>query len=98
MEKLSGLWSCFFVSVFLNVGMPLSAEHVDIISPFTIWDIPVNYGNAKNAGPAVQGYDIQFYENTFHARSAFQARKVIVWNYYLDPRLSLFTLPRENLI
>ncbi len=77
---------------------PLNAEHVDIVSFFTMHDtFGIDYGLTRKAGYEVETYNINQYE-TLPQHHKDTAHKIIVANYNLKDNSFIFKLPKEKLV
>lgn len=86
----------FFLFCFL-LTFSLTAKEVDVISSFSVTELPIESMKATKAGYQIHTVNLTNYEQLLRMPLPPEADKVLVWNYVV-PASPIFQLPKEKLV
>lgn len=86
------------IALLIVVMTSLQAKEVDIISTFTVTELPVQEMTATKAGYTMRTIDLYQYEHALITPQPPVADKILIWNYIIPSTSPLFKLPKEKLV
>jgi hypothetical protein len=86
------------IITFILMATSLQAKEVDIVSSFTVTELPVKDMTATRAGYKMKTIDLIQYERALSSEQPPKPEKILVWNYIISPTSVLFKQPKDNLV
>lgn len=86
----------FYILIFMLTSV--HAKEIDIISTFTVTELPVKEMTATKAGYTMRTMDLNQYERALVSAQPPKADKILVWNYIIPSTSALFKLPKDKLV